>query len=623
MQLYAGSTADFVRDSVQHTVAEKLGESYYQYFRYRASVSEFSSWQNSLAALTTQLQYARLNDQGIALELKLPLTSARLDALITGRDSNGSERAVIVELKQWTSVEKSDIENTVLTHLGGRLREVPHPSNQVGNYRMQLRDTNAAFHEGPTPVDLDACSWLHNLQDASRDILRSNDYADVLAMAPLFTGHDADSFRDFLQERIGQGAGLPVLDRVISGRFAPSKKLLDHTAAVIAGEPTYTLLDDQIVAFNTVMTMARKAFRSKSLHSVVVIKGGPGTGKSVLALNLMAELLKEQKNVQHATGSKAFTENLRKKLGPRTRPLLQYFNSFGTAGPNAVDVLICDESHRIRKTSNNLYTPKARKSDRPQIDELIEASKLSVFFIDDHQAVRTDEVGSSTMIREAALRHDAAYRESDLQTQFRCAGSEKYIDWIDQLLEIRKTGQETLGADSGFDFRILDSPFDVEAAIREKATVEGSARMTAGFCWPWSQPNTDGSLVDDVVVGDYRRPWNAKPDAARLMKGIPKASFWASDPGGIDQVGCVYTAQGFEFDYVGVIFGLDLRYDTSNTMWIGDPSRSRDHVVKTRSGPRFTDNVKNTYRVLLSRGMRGCYVYFMDGATRTYFESRL
>jgi DUF2075 family protein len=442
-------------------------------------------------------------------------------------------------------------------------------------------------------------------------------------MAPIFTGHDADAFRDFLLSRVGNGRGLPVLDRVINGRFAPSKKLLDHTARVIAGEPTYTLLDDQIVAFNTIMTIARKAFRSKSQHAVVVIKGGPGTGKSVLALNVMGDLLKEGKNVQHASGSKAFTENLRKKLGPRTRPLLQYFNSYGSADPCVVDVLVCDESHRIRKTSNNLYTPKAKKTDRPQIDELIEASKLSVFFIDDHQAVRSDEVGSSSMIREAAILRGAAYREAELHTQFRCAGSEIYIDWLDQLLEIRKTGETTLGKESGFDFQILDSPQSVEAAVRAKVSHGVSARMVAGFCWPWSQPETDGSLVDDVVLGEYRRPWNAKPDAARLKKGIPKASFWASDPGGIDQIGCVYTAQGFEFDYVGVIVGLDLCYDAATTSWTGNPKHSRDHVVRTRSGPRFTDNVKNTYRVLLTRGMLGCYVYFMDDSTRAFVESRL
>jgi len=105
-------------------------------------------------------------------------------------------------------------------------------------------------------------------------------------------------------------------------------------------------------------------------------------------------------------------------------------------------------------------------------------------------------------------------------------------------------------------------------------------------------------------------------------RGFP-CRFWASDPGGIEQVGCVYTAQGFEFDYIGVIFGRDLRYDARSGAWVGDPSVSRDHVVKTRSGARFTDNVKNAYRVLLTRGMRGCYVYFEDAETRAFVEGRL
>jgi len=201
--------------------------------------------------------------------------------------------------------------------------------------------------------------------------------------------------------------------------------------------------------------------------------------------------------------------------------------------------------------------------------------------------------------------------------------AEHYIDWLDQLLEIRKTGETRLGEASGFDFRIFDDPALVDAAIRAKVAHGVSARMSAGFCWPWSAPTADGRLVDDVILGEYARPWNAKPDAARLKKGIPKASFWASGPGGIEQIGCVYTAQGFEFDYIGVIFGRDLRYDGASQTWAGVPAFSRDHVVKTRSGARFTDNVKNTYRVLLTRGMQGCYVYFMDPETRAFVESRL
>jgi DUF2075 family protein len=176
--------------------------------------------------------------------------------------------------------------------------------------------------------------------------------------------------------------------------------------------------------------------------------------------------------------------------------------------------------------------------------------------------------------------------------------------------------------DERFEFRIFGSPDSLEAAIRRKVVQGVSARMTAGYCWKWSDPRPDGTLVEDVVIGDYRRPWNAKPDAGKLARGIPKSNLWALEPGGIEQVGCVYTAQGFEFDYVGVIFGTDLVYDPDKGEWVGDPKRSFDGSVK-RGKDRFAEFVKNTYRVLLSRGLKGCYVHFIDKDTERFVRSRM
>jgi uncharacterized protein len=303
--------------------------------------------------------------------------------------------------------------------------------------------------------------------------------------------------------------------------------------------------------------------------------------------------------------------------------LLQYFNSYALADAGAIDVLVMDEAHRVRKSSNNRFTPKAKKSERAQIDELVDAARVSVFFVDDHQTVRPDEIGSSAFIREAAVRHNARYYEAELQTQFRCAGSDRYVDWLDQLLEIRKTGVRTLDPNEEFDFRIVDDPFELDRLVRERAAAGHSARLTAGFCWPWSDPLPDGTLVDDVRIGEYRRAWNAKPEAARLAKGIPKADVWASDPAGVDQIGCIYTAQGFEFDYAGVVFGPDLVYDRTIKEWRGVPAASYDRIVRTRAGARFTDCVKNAYRVLMTRGMKGCYALFINEATAEHVKSTL
>ena len=322
-------------------------------------------------------------------------------------------------------------------------------------------------------------------------------------------------------------------------------------------------------------------------------------------------------NAQHATGSKAFTENIRRVVGRRAGgSQFRYFNQYGGMDRNAVDVLILDEAHRLRSTSANRFTPKAKRTDLAQIDELIGVAKTSVFFIDDLQGVRPNEVGDTQLILEAAERNSAEVSAFELDTQFRLAGSKAFLNWIDHTLGLAETAHPTWDAErETFDFRIVDSVEQLDSLIRSKAEEGHSARLTAGFCWPWSNPNTDGTLVNDVTVGNWQMPWNARPEAGRLAPGIPLSNFWASDPNGLNQVGCVYTAQGFEFDYVGVIWGRDLRWDPDSETWIGDSGASHDSIVK-RSGDRFTDLVKRTYRVLLTRGLKGCYVFFEDEATR-------
>ncbi|HLQ47104.1 MAG TPA: DUF2075 domain-containing protein, partial [Planctomycetaceae bacterium] len=336
----------------------------------------------------------------------------------------------------------------------------------------------------------------------------------------------------------------------------------------------------------------------------------------------MAELLREGRNAHYATGSRAFTETLWEIIGSRSRATFRYFNSYGRAEFNEVDVLICDESHRIRETSNSRFVKTKLRSTKAQVREILDAAKVAVFFIDDRQIVRPNEIGSTTYIQKRAAEVGAEVSEYELEVQFRCAGSDGFVNWIDNTLGVRRTANVIWDGSDGFDFSIVDSPRELEAAIRERADSGFTARVAAGFCWPWSEPRSDGTLVEDVVIGDYRRPWDAKPGNWRLAPGIPPASLWATDPNGINQIGCVYNIQGFELDYVGVIWGKDLCYDLDRQLWVGDKKQSADSVVK-RSKEQFVDLVKNTYRVLLSRGMKGCYVHFMDKDTERFVRSRM
>jgi hypothetical protein len=619
MQLFAGPSAEFVDEAVQKTIAERLGDAFYDYYRFRASASEFLSWQNSLRAMASQLRYSDMRDHGVVLEMQLPLSSSRLDCLVFGRSKDGSERAVLVELKQWTEVAPSEFDECVEAFVGRAVRKMLHPSAQALRYAQYLEDMNSAFDPEANGIALKPCAWLHNMHPGASGALRSTAFSRLLGSAPLYVASDADRFRDFFEEHVGAGQGVAVMERALSGTQRASRKLLEHTAQLVAGEPTYHLIDDQVIAFEAVLAMVRRSQKDKRAKAIVVVKGGPGTGKSVIALNLLGTLSKRGVQVHHATGSKAFTENLWRVLGSRSKAHVKYFNNFGQTEEGSIDVLLADEAHRVRTTSNNRFTPAARRSERSQIEELVSASKVSVFFIDDHQSVRPGEVGSTMMFRETAMRIDARYEEVDLRTQFRCAGSDEYIDWVDQLLEVRKTGVMQL-AKGAFDFEIVHGPEALEAKVKAAIDSGLSSRMMAGYCWPWSDPDASGNLIPDVTIGAFARPWNARPEARRLAANIPKSMFWATDPGGADQIGCIYTAQGFEFDYAGVIWGPDLVIREGK--WVGQPSASRDHVVKTRAGARFLDCVKNTYRVLLTRGLRGAYLYVIDDETREYIATR-
>lgn len=623
MRLYSGTTVQFVQDNIQNQIAEKLRSSFYDYYGFNPSPGEVRSWQNSLKAFSQTVQYSGLDDHGIILEYQLPLTSKRLDCLISGRNEKNEDNAVIVELKQWEKCEPSDAKNEVCTWINGSYRDILHPSVQVGQYRLYLEDTHTAFYDGANAVQLHSCAYLHNYHYNSYDAIFDSKFAQVISENPVFTADDVDKLKSYLSANLSKGNGLEVLKKIEQSKYRASKKLMEHVGNVIKGCSGYILLDEQKVVYDRVLAEATRGFHDKQ-KSVVIVKGGPGTGKSVIAINLMADLLLNGYNAHYATGSRAFTETLREVIGRRGSVQFKYFNSYMQAQNNEVDVLICDEAHRIRKTSNNRFTPASRKSDLAQIDEIIQAAKVSVFFIDDRQVVRPDEIGSVSYIKESAAEHQCKIIEfEELETQFRCNGSDGFINWINNTLGIKRTANVIWNQnEETFDFRIFESPESLEQAIIEKSGQGYKARMTAGFCWDWSEAGRDGTLVNDVVIDGFARPWNAKPEAKKLAANIPKATLWAHDPNGINQIGCIYTAQGFEFDYVGVIFGEDLIYDLEKQGWFSNKGKSADNTVK-RSKENFTDLVKNTYRVLLSRGMKGCYVYFMDKSTELYVKSRM
>ncbi|WP_312888395.1 DUF2075 domain-containing protein [Nonomuraea rhodomycinica] len=357
---------------------------------------------------------------------------------------------------------------------------------------------------------------------------------------------------------------------------------------------------------------------------MVIITGGPGSGKSVIALSLLGELSDRGYSALHATGSRSFTETMRRvvaKGSTRMRAMFKYFNNFMTANPNELDVLICDEAHRIRETSANRFTKSTERTGRPQLDELIAAARVPVFLLDEHQVVRPGEMGRVADITAHAHSLGLAVHQVDLDAQFRCGGSRKYEEWVLRLLGLDGDAPEAWSDDDHFTVSLAESPHKLEALLRSRLDAGYAARMTAGFCWPWSAPNGDDSLVADVRVGDWARPWNVKGD--RAVGNAPASALWATVPGGFEQVGCVYTAQGFEYDWNGVIFGPDLVYRDGRLATVRNASKDPELMRKKVSDEQADRLIRNTYKVLLTRGMMGTAVYSVDPATQEFLEKLL
>jgi len=613
MILYKNTIKNFKNDVIRKNIVYQISKSFYKYYKRKPSLSEIKSWKSSLNILNNVL-CEDLKDSYIVFEYELPLTSKRIDLILFGKDKKNKENVVILELKQWSnnSVRKSKFENNVRVRYDHGWEDRPHPSLQIEGYYLGIRDFLEIFQKKNAP-QLKALVYLSNYSKRKDEIIFSQKFSSFIDKFPIFTKEDTLKLSNYLKEQLGGGEGQIIYEKFVKSRVSPSKKLIDHTQKMINKRQIFRLIDEQIVSYNAIVSKAKEIVNTGK-KSVIIIKGGPGTGKSVIALEVMGELLRQGKKVMHATGSSAFTNILRKVVGSRARGLFKFFNSFTNLKPNSIDVLICDEAHRIRKTSESLFTAKHLRNDKFQIDELLSVAQLCVFLIDEQQIIRPKEIGSVELIKDASLRNGISKEEIyefELKTQFRCFGSDAYLQWLDNVLKIKETSFKEF--DSKIEFKIFRSPGKMmNEIIKRNKEKHNSARITAGICWPWSKPNPDGSLVNDIKIGSFKMPWENKD---RFWE-------WAISEEGIRRVGNVYLAQGFEFDYIGVIFGDDLVYDFSINDWRAISKNSYDIEAK-KNNPNLVNHLKNAYRVLLTRAHKGVYVYFMNKDTEKYFRSRL
>ena len=617
MTLYRQSVRGF--SAVEHHFADLIAEQMTIRTGRRPSPGERRSWERSIPALCADLVSAGLSDVEMLFEYQLPLTSKRADVVLVGQHpKTRGPSYLVVELKQWSNAERFEDSDTLVRIEQYGERPVTHPVLQVRGYCDYMLDFTAILADAPS--SLAGVAYLHNATDSGvADLFRLP--GDRLGS--VFTGQRRSEFQDFLRSRFAEGqSGASYADALLSSRIAPSRQLLAVAADEVQRREMFVLLDEQQDAFNLVLHAVERARRAND-KTTVIISGGPGSGKSVIALSLLGELSRQGRTVIHATGSRSFTQTLRKVAGaraPRVKKMFQYFNSFMGAEANDLDALILDEAHRIRETSVSRWTKAELRSGRPQIDELIAAARVPVFLLDEFQVVRPGEQGTVEDIEANARARGIRVEKISLDAQFRCGGSEEYLLWVKRLLGLTPGGPIQWIGDPRFDVEVVDSPAEMEASLATRIADGYSGRIAAGYCWPWSDPGPEGTLVRDVKIGGWSRPWNLKGD--RSVGGAPAAALWATDPAGFDQVGCVYTAQGFEYDYAGVIIGPDLVWRDNGWVMVRSANKDPDFRNGTKVDNVEADRlIRNVYKVLLTRGMRGVAIYSVDRQTNDRLRS--
>jgi len=481
-----------------------------------------------------------------------------------------------------------------------------------------IYDYNQNVQEGN--IILHPCAFMHNYRKSNPEKLEENQYKEYVEDAPIFGRGEVYKLREFIKKSVKTGDNKEVLYDIDNGRIRPSKSLQDTINSMLKGNQEFVMLDEQKVVYEEILRVAKQCMTDLKKRTVVV-KGGPGTGKTVVAINLLAKLTNEGMFVQYTSKNSAPREVYSKKLtGFKKSSVNNMFKGSGSyvdVDENVIDVILCDEAHRLNEKSG-LFHNKGEN----QIKEIINASLCSVFFIDESQRVTLSDIGSIGEIKKWADEEDSEILEMELLSQFRCNGSDGYLAWLDDVLEIRETANHDL-KDIEYDIRIVDDPNEVREIIIEKnLNSHNRARMVAGYCWEWLKDGKADTNVHDIKIGDFEMSWN-------LSDSQP---FALSDTS-VNEVGCIHTSQGLEFDYVGVIIGDDMRYENGHIVTDFTKRASTDQSLKgikklykenpEKALSEADEIIKNTYRTLMTRGMKGCYVYCTDKNLAEYLRECL
>lgn len=615
MIIYQNSVTGFQSDVDNNQIADKIEQEFIEKIGHTVSPSEKSSWNNSLYRMGTIVRLSKLPDTcWILIEYNIPSTSKRIDFLICGHDQHNQKNFIIVELKQWEKATTTDMPYLVNTFIHGNYHDVAHPSYQAYSYKHFLCDMSTAVYE--KNIHPYSCAYLHNYKAGKKEPLLDKKYAEFYLDTPIFSKDDAPKLEKFFHEYVGRGNGDTIVQDFVSSKIKPSKKFIEYVSDLFQHNPAYILLDEQVIAYANIMKYACASDK----RTTIIVNGGPGTGKSVVAMNVFVDLLKSGKNALFVAPNSSFKTAMidvlawhKVKAKNRLMKIFSGSTKFCEVSPLSYDVLIVDEAHRLKAKGTYMY-----KGDS-QVEDVIKASRVNVFFIDDEQRIRPNDEGSMDYVESVAKKNHSEVIKVELKAQFRCSGADGFVNWVEHTLQIRDTANFDGWDKESFEFKIMDSPQDLEKYIQRKRINGYTARIVAGFAWPWTAAkdgNPDAEIADvKIAEYGYARPWNSRHDQYT----------WAIDESKSHQIGCIHTSQGLEFDYVGVILGRDIYYDPDTHTVNGDYENYYDKTGKSglRNKPdELTQYIKNIYRVLMTRGIKGCTIFCCDKNLQAYMKNR-
>ena len=618
MIVYNGTKAAFVDDVRKGCIDTKILQLIREKGLTGGQEREVESWHNSMQFMRNIVDDREIaDDVQIAIEYNIPQTSKRVDFIIIGADSVGKDNIVIVELKQWSKAQKvdDDMHYSVKTYVASDNRIVCHPSYQAYSYSRFLLNYSQEIQDND--ISLVPCAYLHNFHPEFKSELTDSIYKEWYTAAPFFVRDETVQFSEFVKKYISKRSSKgDLLYLIENGRIRPTKSLQDALTSMVMGVPEFMLLDEQAVCFDMCLRTMLQCQKDRRKRTIV-IQGGPGTGKSVLAVNLLVRFINDSLNAAYLTKNsaprQAFLTLLSKGEAKKVADINHLFRSpFGLnkCRDNDYDCLIVDEAHRLVKS---MYGDWGGEN---QVKECIQSSLLSIFLLDEDQAVTKSDIGSVAEISkwcDALGSRMILNRDTKLTSQFRCNGSDAYIQFIDNLLQRSEETVDIDFSDLNYDFKVFDSPVAMREALREKNMINNKARMVAGYCYDWNVKNKR-SNIDIELPDGFQAKWNLEGD-----------KIWAINPKSFEEVGCIHTAQGLEFDYVGVLIGKDLFFDRTdgrvktNKSAISKDDRSSG--IRSSSDQEARRLILNTYKTLLTRGQKGCYVYCEDEDLRNYIKS--